>query len=467
MERKYIWEKATAEDKAAMNKTAEKYMDCISSCKTERECIRRAASMAEAVGYRNLKDVIAEGGSLKANDKVYAVYNEKTMALYHIGTDPIEDGMNILGAHVDSPRLDVKQNPVYENTGYAYFDTHYYGGIKKYQWVTIPLAIHGVVVKKDGTKVEVTVGENADDPVFAITDILPHLGKPQMEKPAPKIIEGENLDVLIGSEPSEKKEDSEEKELIRNNILSILNEKYGIEEEDFLSAELEVVPAGKARNLGFDRSMIIGYGQDDRICAFTSLFAMLETEAPKRTACCLLVDKEEIGSMGASGMQSRFFENMTAEVLALLGYPQAISLRRTLANSTMLSSDVSAGLDPLYADVFEGKNSAYLGKGVVFNKYTGAAGKAGSSDANPEYIAAIRNILDENNVSFHTAELGKVDVGGGGTIAYIMANYGMEVIDCGLPILCMHAPMEVSSKADIHEAVRAYKTFLREMKKMH
>ena len=467
MEKKYIWEKLSSEDKTEMDKTAAKYMDCISSCKTERECIRRAISMAEAVGYRNLKDVIAEGGSLKADDKVYAVYNEKTMALYHIGTDPIEDGMNILGAHVDSPRLDIKQNPVYENTGYAYFDTHYYGGIKKYQWVTIPLAIHGVVIKKDGTKVNVSVGENADEPVFAITDILPHLGKPQMEKPAPKIIEGENLDLLIGSEPSEKKEDSEEKELIRSNILNILKDKYDIEEEDFLSAELEVVPSGKARELGFDRSMIIGYGQDDRICAFTSLFAMLETEAPKRTACCLLVDKEEIGSMGASGMQSRFFENMTAEVLSLLGYPQAISLRRTLANSTMLSSDVSAGLDPLYADVFESKNSAYLGKGVVFNKYTGAAGKAGSSDANPEYIAAIRNILDNNNVSFHTAELGKVDVGGGGTIAFIMANYGMEVIDCGLPILCMHAPMEISSKADVHEAVRAYKTFLREMKKMH
>ncbi len=467
MEKKYIWEKISSEDKTEMEKTAVRYMDCISSCKTERECIRRAVSMAEAVGYRNLKDVIAEGGSLKADDKVYAVYNEKTMALYHIGTDPIENGMNILGAHVDSPRLDVKQNPVYENTGYAYFDTHYYGGIKKYQWVTIPLAIHGVVVKKDGTKVNVCIGENESDPVFAITDILPHLGKPQMEKPAPKIIEGENLDLLIGSEPCEKKEDSEEKEAIRTNILNLLNDKYGIEEEDLLSAELEVVPAGKARDLGFDRSMIIGYGQDDRICAFTSLFAMLDTEAPERTACCLLVDKEEIGSMGASGMQSRFFENMTAEVLSLLGYPQAISLRRTLANSTMLSSDVSAGFDPLYADVFEAKNSAYLGKGVVFNKYTGAAGKAGSSDANPEYIAAIRNVLDNNNVSFHTAELGKVDVGGGGTIAYIMANYGMEVIDCGLPILCMHAPMEISSKADIHEAVKAYKTFLRDMKGLH
>jgi aspartyl aminopeptidase len=406
--------------------------------------------------------VISEGGSLKADDKVYAVYNEKTMALYHIGTDPIEDGMNILGAHVDSPRIDVKQNPVYENTGFAYFDTHYYGGIKKYQWVTTQLALHGVVVKKDGTRVDICIGEDRNDPVFAITDILPHLGQPQMEKPAPKIIEGENLDLLIGSEPRAKKEDGES-DLIRNNILSLLKDKYDIEEEDFLSAELEIVPADKARDLGFDRSMIIGYGQDDRICAFTSLFAMLDAKSPKRTACCLLVDKEEIGSVGASGMQSRFFENMTAEVLALLGYPNAISLRRTLANSTMLSSDVSAGFDPLYGDVFEGKNSAYLGKGVVFNKYTGKAGKVGSSDANPEFIAAIRRILDANNVAFHTAELGKVDIGGGGTIAFIMANYGMEVIDCGLPILCMHAPMEISSKADIYEAVRAYSVFLSEM----
>ena len=442
-------------------------MDCISGCKTERECIRHSVEMAEAAGYSNLSDMISEGKTLKAGDKVYAVYNEKTMALYHIGTDPIEEGMNILGAHVDSPRIDVKQNPVYENKGFAYFDTHYYGGIKKYQWVTIPLAIHGVVVRKDGTKVNICIGEDPEDPVFAVTDILPHLGKIQMEKPAPQIIEGENLDLLIGSEPYDKSDkassDDEKAEPVRANILKVLNDKYGIEEEDFLSAELEIVPAGKARELGFDRSMIIGYGQDDRICAFTSLFAMLETESPKRTACCLLVDKEEIGSVGASGMQSRFFENKTAEVLALLGYPNAISLRRTIENSTMLSSDVSAGLDPLYSEVFEEKNSAYLGKGVVFNKYTGKAGKVGSNDANPEFIAAIRNILDKNNVSFHTAELGKVDVGGGGTIAFIMANLGMEVIDCGLPILCMHAPMEISSKADIYEAVRAYKVFLTEM----
>ena len=361
MERKYIWDKITADDKAAMEQTAVKYMDCISACKTERECIRRSVSMAEAAGYRNINSVIAQGGKLGAGDKVYAVYNEKTLALYNIGTDPIEDGMNILGAHVDSPRIDVKQNPLYENTGFAYFDTHYYGGIKKYQWVTIPLAIHGVIVKKDGTRVDVCVGENPDEPVFMITDILPHLGAPQMEKPAPKIIEGESLDLLIGSEPCAKTEDSnDEKERISANILKTLNDKYGIEEEDFLSAELEIIPAGKARDLGFDRSMIVGYGQDDRICAFTSLFAMLETESVKRTACCLLVDKEEIGSVGASGMQSRFFENKTAEVLALMGHNDAVSVRRTLANSTMLSSDVSAGFDPLYADVFEGKKGSSL-----------------------------------------------------------------------------------------------------------
>ena len=462
MERKYTWEKFSADDKTAMEQTAAKYMECISTCKTERECIRRAESMAEAAGFRNINTVIAEGGKLSAGDKVYAVYNEKTMALYNIGTDPIEDGMNILGAHVDSPRIDVKQNPLYENTGFAYLDAHYYGGIKKYQWVTIPLAIHGVVVRKDGTKVNVCIGENPDEPVFTITDILPHLGAPQMEKPAPKIIEGENLDLLIGSEPLAT-DSEDQKDRISANILKVLSDKYGIEEEDFISAELEIIPAGKARELGLDRSMILGYGQDDRICAFTSLFAMLETESVKRTACCLLVDKEEIGSVGASGMQSRFFENKTAEVLALMGNNDAISVRRTLANSTMLSSDVSAGFDPLYADVFEGKNAAYLGKGVVFNKYTGKAGKVGSNDANPEFIAAIRNILDRNNVSFHTAELGKIDIGGGGTIAFIMANLGMEVIDCGLPILCMHAPMEVSSKADVYEAVKAYKVFLAEM----
>ena len=462
MERKYTWEKFSADDKTAMEQTAAKYMECISICKTERECIRRAESMAEAAGFRNINTVIAEGGKLSAGDKVYAVYNEKTMALYNIGTDPIEDGMNILGAHVDSPRIDVKQNPLYENTGFAYLDAHYYGGIKKYQWVTIPLAIHGVVVRKDGTKVNVCIGENPDEPVFTITDILPHLGAPQMEKPAPKIIEGENLDLLIGSEPLAT-DSEDQKDRISANILKVLSDKYGIEEEDFISAELEIIPAGKARELGLDRSMILGYGQDDRICAFTSLFAMLETESVKRTACCLLVDKEEIGSVGASGMQSRFFENKTAEVFALMGNNDAISVRRTLANSTMLSSDVSAGFDPLYADVFEGKNAAYLGKGVVFNKYTGKAGKVGSNDANPEFIAAIRNILDRNNVSFHTAELGKIDIGGGGTIAFIMANLGMEVIDCGLPILCMHAPMEVSSKADVYEAVKAYKVFLAEM----
>ena len=424
MEKKYIWDKFSADDKIAVEKTAAKYKECISACKTERECIRRAVSMAEAAGFRNINSVIEQGGKIGAGDKVYAVYNEKTMALYNIGTDPIEDGMNILGAHVDSPRIDVKQNPLYENTGFAYFDTHYYGGI------------------------------------------LPHLGAPQMEKPAPKIIEGENLDLLIGSEPctdSGKADSRDEKEAVSANILRALNDKYGIEEEDFISAELEIIPAGKARDLGFDRSMILGYGQDDRICAFTSLFAMLETESVKRTACCLLVDKEEIGSVGATGMESRFFENTVAEVLHAMGKDGDLYVRRALANSRALSSDVSAAFDPNYPSVMEKKNAAYFGKGLVFNKYTGKAGKVGSSDANPEFIAAIRNILDRNNVSFHTAELGKVDIGGGGTIAFIMANLGMEVIDCGLPILCMHAPMEVSSKADIYEAVRAYKVFLAEM----
>ena len=476
MEQKYLWESLTPDALAAMEAVNDRYKDFLNHGKTERECVRQSIRMAEEAGYRDLRTLIGSGEKLSAGDKVYAVYNEKTLALYHIGSDPIEQGMNLLGAHIDSPRLDVKQNPLYEKSGFAYFDTHYYGGIKKYQWVTIPLALHGVVVRRDGTRVDVCIGEEADDPVFVITDLLPHLAQQQMTKGAAKVIEGENLDLLIGSVPQPKDPEGAEapeedgkgkkddaKDPIKANILKLLKDKYDIEEEDFLSAELEIVPADKARDLGLDRSMIIGYGQDDRICAFTSLYAMLGIDTPKRTACCLLVDKEEIGSVGASGMQSRFFENMTAEVLSLLGYPSTISLRRTLQNSTMLSSDVSAGFDPLFPEVFETKNAAYLGKGVAFNKYTGAGGKSHSSDANPEYFAAIRRILDANGVTYHTAELGKVDVGGGGTIAYIMANYGMEVIDCGLPVLSMHAPQEVSSKADVYEAVRAYTAFLNEM----
>ena len=477
---KSLWEIYSEKQLQEMEEVSARYRRLLDQGKTERECARISIEMAEAAGYRPLSDLVKAGTKLSAGDKVYSHYNGKTLVLYHIGTEPIENGMNILGAHIDSPRIDVKQNPLYESGGFAYLDTHYYGGIKKYQWVTIPLAIHGVVIRKDGSRAEITIGENEDEPVFAITDLLIHLAQKQMTKDAAKVIEGEGLDVLTGSIPmifsDEETDDAadnaagdaadkkkQRKDPIKANILQLLKERYDIEEEDFLSAELEVVPAGKARELGFDRSMSMSYGQDDRICAFTSLMAMLETDTPKRTACCLLVDKEEVGSQGASGMQSRFFENMTAEVLALMGYPSAISLRRTLQNSSMLSSDVSAGFDPLYADVFETKNAAYLGKGVVFNKFTGARGKSGSSDANPEFMAAIRRILDENEVQFQTAELGKVDVGGGGTIAWIMANYGMEVIDCGLAVLCMHAPMEISSKADVYEGVRAYKVFLEHM----
>ena len=469
---KSLWEIYTDEQRTEMENLCICYKDCLNRGKTERECVRISIEMAEQAGYRNLADCIAEGAKLKAGDKVYAQYNGKTLVLYHIGEEPIEQGMNILGAHIDSPRIDVKQNPLYESNGLSYFDTHYYGGIKKYQWVTIPLAIHGVVIKKDGTKVDVVLGENEDEPVFAITDLLIHLAGKQLEKNAREVIDGEGLDLLIGSIPAPKAGDEaeltdEEKKLaktpLKAKMLSIFKEKYDIEEEDFLSAELEIVPAAKARDLGFDSSMIMSYGQDDRICAFTSLLAMLHIDTPKRTACCLLVDKEEVGSQGASGMQSRFFENMTAELLSLMGYPSAISLRRVMQHSTMLSSDVSAGFDPMFADVFDAKNAAFLGKGVVFNKFTGARGKSGSNDANPEFMAAIRRILDENEVQFQTAELGKVDVGGGGTIAYIMANYGMEVIDCGLAVLCMHAPMEISSKADIYEGFRGYKVFLESM----
>ena len=477
---KSLWEIYTEKQLQEMEEVSARYRRLLDQGKTERECARVSIEMAEAAGYRPLSELIKAGTKLSAGDKVYSHYNGKTLVLYHIGTEPIENGMNILGAHIDSPRIDVKQNPLYESGGFAYLDTHYYGGIKKYQWVTIPLAIHGVVIRKDGSRAEITIGENEDEPVFAITDLLIHLAQKQMTKDAAKVIEGEGLDVLTGSIPmifsDEETGDAGDdtagdaadkkklrKDPIKANILQLLKKRYDIEEEDFLSAELEVVPAGRARELGLDRSMIMSYGQDDRICAFTSLMAMLETDTPKRTACCLLVDKEEVGSQGASGMQSRFFENMTAEVLALMGYPSAISLRRTMQNSSMLSSDVSAGFDPLYADVFETKNAAYLGKGVVFNKFTGARGKSGSSDANPEFMAAIRRILDENEVQFQTAELGKVDVGGGGTIAWIMANYGMEVIDCGLAVLCMHAPMEISSKADVYEGVRAYKVFLEHM----
>ena len=432
------------------------YIRFLNECKTERECVREAVKQAEAAGYRNLEEVIANGETLKAGDKVYAVCMEKTLALFCIGEEALEKGMNILGAHVDSPRIDLKQNPLYENTEFAYLDTHYYGGIKKYQWLTTPMAMHGVVVRKDGSVENIVIGEDEADPVLMFTDILPHLGADQMSGTAAKIIEGEKLDLLIGNKPAK----DVEKDAVKETIVAILKEKYNIEEDDFISAEIEIVPAGKSRDCGMDRSMIAGYGHDDRVCAYPSLVAMLEVEAPKRTTCCLLVDKEEIGSVGATGMQSRFFENVVAELLGVMGVDSNLKVRRALANSKMLSSDVSAAFDPMFESVFEKKNTAYFGHGMVFNKYTGSRGKSGSNDANAEYMAYLRNILDKHGVGFQTAELGKVDVGGGGTIAYILALYGMNVIDCGVPVLNMHAPWEAIGKADLFEAKRGYKVFL-------
>lgn len=456
MERKNIWLKYDKTEEEALEKLSKEYMSYLDDGKTEREVVKISEEMAREKGYRSLSEVLAEGKTLNAGDKVYATWMKKAIALFHIGTQPMEKGMNILGAHVDSPRLDVKQNPLYEDSDFAYLDTHYYGGIKKYQWVTIPLAIHGVVVKKDGTVVDVVIGEDEKDPVVFISDLLIHLSREQLEKKAAKVIEGDDLNIIIGNKPVK----GEEKESVKKAVLKLLSDKYGMIEEDFLSAELEVVPAGKAREAGLDRSMIMAYGHDDRVCAFTSLAAMLEMESVERTACTLLVDKEEIGSVGATGMQSRFFENTVAELLEAMGEYKDLTLRRTLANSRMLSSDVSAAYDPTYPQAFEKKNSAFLSKGMVFNKFTGSGGKGGSNDANPEYMADLRKILEDNSVSFQTAELGKVDVGGGGTIAYILAHYGMEVIDCGVAVLNMHAPWEVVSKADVYETKKGYVAFL-------
>lgn len=462
-EKKNLWSSYDEAAKKELHEINEKYKACLDAGKTERECVKLAVEMAKEAGYQDIKDVLKEGKSLKAGDKVYAVCMEKMLAMFRMGEEPLSNGMNILGAHIDSPRIDVKQNPLYESEGMAYLDTHYYGGIKKYQWVTGPMALHGVVAKKDGSVEEISIGEKESDPVFVITDLLVHLAANQMSKKASEVIEGEKLDLLIGNSPLDKAEglDEEEKETIKANVLYILKENYGIEEEDFASAELEIVPAGKARDCGFDRSMIAAYGQDDRVCAYTSLAAMLEMEeTPKRTGCCLLVDKEEIGSVGATGMQSRFFENSVAELLDGMGCYSGLALRRALRNSSMLSSDVSAGYDPAYGEAFEKKNAAYLGRGIVLNKFTGARGKSGSNDANAEYVARVRRIFDDHNVAFQTAELGKVDFGGGGTIAYIAALYGMEVIDSGVAVLSMHAPWEVTSKADVYEAYKAYKAFL-------
>ena len=452
-----VWSKYTEAERAAVDELARGYIDFLSDCKTERESVTEAVRLAQAAGYRDLAEIVEQGTPLKAGDKVYAVNMKKAIVLFHIGTELMEHGMNILGAHIDTCRLDVKQNPLYEDGGLAYFDTHYYGGIKKYQWVTIPLALHGVVVKKDGTVVEITIGEKADDPVFCVTDLLVHLSQEQLEKKASKVIEGEKLDVLIGGYPLKK----DDKESVKDGILALLKEHYDIAEEDFNSAELTLVPAGRARELGFDRSMVLGYGQDDRVCSYTALCSMLETVQPKRTACCLLVDKEEIGSVGATGMQSRFFENMVAEALSACGQYTEIALRRTLARSKMLSSDVSSAYDGLYADAFEKKNVAYLGCGMVFNKFTGARGKSGSSDASAEYLGELRRMMDAHGVSYQLAELGRVDLGGGGTIAYIMARYGMDVIDNGVAVMSMHAPWEVTSKVDIYEMKKGYDVFLR------
>lgn len=462
MERKNVWTTYDVSQLAELHEINEKYKHCLDVGKTERECVKMTIQMAEAAGYKDFKKVLAEGVPLKAGDKVYAVCMEKMIALFHMGEEPISAGMNILGAHIDSPRIDIKQNPLYEAEDFAYLDTHYYGGIKKYQWVAQPMAIHGVVVKKDGTKEEVVIGEKEKDPVFCITDLLIHLSGKQMEKKAAAVIEGEGLDILIGNRPLDENEKLDEEQIatVKENILKILKDTYDMEEEDFFSAELELVPAGKARDLGLDRSMILAYGQDDRVCAFTSLFAMLDVEKLKRTGCCLFVDKEEIGSVGATGMHSKFFENIVAELVALNEGESELKVRRALANSRMLSSDVSAGYDPMYGDAFEKRSAAYLSRGVSFNKFTGSRGKSGSNDANAEYIGKLRKVLDDANVAYQFAELGKVDVGGGGTIAYIMANYGMEVIDSGVAVVNMHAPYEISSKADVYEAVKGYKAFL-------
>lgn len=462
MERKNAWEKYPEGTKReAVFQFAEEYRQFISNCKTERECVTELEKVAKDAGFVDLKEVMDKNLSLKAGDKVYANNMGKGLALFVLGKKDLEEGMNILGAHIDSPRMDLKQNPMYEDTDMCMLDTHYYGGVKKYQWVTLPLALHGVVAKKDGTVVTVNIGDKPGDPVLGVSDLLIHLAADQLDKKGAKVIEGENLDLLIGSIPSsEDKEDVKEK--VKANILNIIEKEYGFEEEDFLSAEIEVVPAGEARDYGLDRSMIMGYGHDDRVCAYPSFVATLQTENPEYTSVCLLVDKEEIGSVGASGMQSHFFEDCVAEILNATGKYTGIAMRRALRNSKVLSSDVSAAFDPNYPSVMEKRNAAYFGRGLVFNKYTGARGKSGSNDANAEYVGKLRNMMDTNEVYFQTAELGKVDQGGGGTIAYILANYGMNVIDSGVAVLNMHAPWEIISKVDLYEALLGYKVFLKE-----
>ncbi len=455
----YAWEKYSEEDLKKVFDLSDGYKDFMSKAKTERECVDGFIVLAEKQGYRNLNDIIKNNETLKAGDKVYVNHMGKSLAMFLIGKEDLQNGMRILGAHIDSPRLDLKQNPLYEDSDLALMETHYYGGIKKYQWVTIPLSIHGVIVRKDGSSVNVVIGEDENDPVIGISDLLVHLSADQMQKKTATAIEGEDLNILVGSMPIK---DKDAKERVKLNVLNLLNEKYGIEEADFVSAELEVVPAGRARDYGLDRSMVLAYGHDDRICAYTSFEAMNKMSQCEKTCVTLLVDKEEVGSIGATGMQSRFFENAVAEIMDRLGQYSELKVRRALSNSKMLSSDVSAAFDPNYPSVMEKRNCAFFGKGIVFNKYTGSRGKSGCNDANAEYVAQIRNIMDKHGVTWQTAELGKVDQGGGGTIAYILAEYGMEVIDCGVALHNMHAPWEVASKADIYETMRGYHAFLQE-----
>ena len=453
MYNKNAWEKYSDEEFKLVMKFNDDYKDFITKGKTERKCVDLSVKEAEANGFKELSTY----SSLKKGDKVYVTNKNKNFAAFVIGEESIEKGLRVLGAHIDSPRLDIKQNPLYEKNGFTLLDTHYYGGVKKYQWVTIPLALYGVVCKKDGSIINVEIGDDENDPVVGISDLLIHLAGDQLQKTAAKVIEGEDLDLTLGNIPKK----GAEKDKVKSYILDILKEKYDFEEEDFLSAEIEVVPAGPARDYGLDKSMVAGYGHDDRVCAYSSLMATLDIELPQYTSCCILVDKEEIGSVGATGAQSMFFENTIAELLHLCGDTSYLSLKRALANSMMLSSDVSAGSDPLYKEVDSPNNSAYLGNGIVFNKYTGARGKSGCNDCMPEFFAEIRKVMDEANINFQTAELGRVDQGGGGTIAYILGNYNMNVIDAGIAVLNMHAPMEIVSKADVYEGYLAYKTFLK------
>jgi len=464
METKSVWQKYTKTDEKKVFEFAEDYKSFMSECKTEKECTEYFKNRAIANGFKDFETL--KNKKLKAGDKVFFTNMKKSIILFVVGKDPLEKGMNILGAHIDSPRLDIKQNPLYEDGDLALLDTHYYGGIKKYQWVTLPLSIHGVVAKKDGSLVTINIGEKDDDPVFFVSDLLIHLSQEQLEKKGAKVIEGEALDIIVGNKPikisSKKDEKNDTKATVKSGILDILKKEYKIEEEDFYSAELEIVPAGKAKDAGLDRSMILAYGHDDRVCSYPSFEAIISMTSPNRTSCCILIDKEEIGSVGATGMKAKFFENSVAELINSVEKYSELTLRRCLSNSFMLSSDVTSAYDPTYAGSFDKKNVAYLGHGMDLKKFTGARGKSSSNDANAEYLAKVRAILDKNKVSFQVSELGKVDLGGGGTIAYILALYGMCVMDCGVPVLNMHAPWEAISKADLYEAYKGYMAFLKE-----